>query len=131
MMGNVDPAKRLRRAQADAERVISFQLRGRRRDGLKFMRQVPIDRFVVGFCCSKLASSSSSMADNVQREQPKTQIEQEFLRRSAIWSCVFGTTVCCRTPKGVREEILSTARQYLPRAPHRDPLPRGEREKEA
>jgi very-short-patch-repair endonuclease len=53
MNGNVGIAKRLRRNQTDAERVLWFQLRGRRLQGLKFKRQVPIDRYVVDFCCAE------------------------------------------------------------------------------
>src|SRR5262245_5940120 len=44
-------ARRLRRNQTDAERVLWFRLRDRRLAGLKFKRQVPIDRFVVDFVC--------------------------------------------------------------------------------
>src|SRR5215467_15707516 len=44
-------ARRLRRRQTDAERVLWFRLRDRRLAGWKFKRQVPIDRFVVDFVC--------------------------------------------------------------------------------
>src|SRR5215472_2819051 len=39
------------RDQTDAERCLWFRLRARRLAGLKFNRQVPIDRFVVDFVC--------------------------------------------------------------------------------
>jgi very-short-patch-repair endonuclease len=45
-------AKRLRRNQTDAERVLWFRLRDRRLAGWKFKRQVPIDRFIVDFFCA-------------------------------------------------------------------------------
>ena len=44
-------ARRLRRDQTDAERVLWFQLRDRRLQGWKFRRQVPLGRFVVDFFC--------------------------------------------------------------------------------
>jgi very-short-patch-repair endonuclease len=50
--GSTAFAKQLRRNQTDAERVLWFRLRDRRLSGWKFKRQVPIDRFVVDFCCS-------------------------------------------------------------------------------
>jgi very-short-patch-repair endonuclease len=53
MNGDVGRAKRLRRNQTDAERVLWFQLRGRRLRGLKFKHQVPIDRYIVDFCCEE------------------------------------------------------------------------------
>jgi len=47
----IDSARRLRRDQTHAERVMWFRLRDRRLAGWKFRRQVPIDRFVVDFFC--------------------------------------------------------------------------------
>jgi very-short-patch-repair endonuclease len=44
-------AKRLRAHQTDAETLLWHELRGRRLDGWKFRRQVPIERFVVDFVC--------------------------------------------------------------------------------
>jgi very-short-patch-repair endonuclease len=49
--GSKNFARQLRRNQTDAERVLWFRLRDRRLAGLKFKRQVPIDRFVVDFVC--------------------------------------------------------------------------------
>jgi very-short-patch-repair endonuclease len=49
--GRVSTARRLRRSQTDAERVLWFKLRDRRLNGLKFRRQVSIDRYVVDFFC--------------------------------------------------------------------------------
>ena len=51
--GNPDFARRLRRNQTDAERLLWFRLRDRRLAGLKFKRQVPIDRYVVDFLCAE------------------------------------------------------------------------------
>src|SRR6186997_1203518 len=47
----VATARKLRRDQTDAERKLWFRLRDRRLAGLKFRRQVPIDRYVADFCC--------------------------------------------------------------------------------
>ncbi|MFL5047631.1 MAG: endonuclease domain-containing protein, partial [Xanthobacteraceae bacterium] len=52
MTHNVVAAKRLRRNQSDAERLLWFRLRNRRLSGLKFKRQMPIYPYVVDFCCS-------------------------------------------------------------------------------
>jgi very-short-patch-repair endonuclease len=49
---STEPARRLRRNQTDAERLLWFRLRDRRLAGWKFKRQVPIDRFVVDFLCA-------------------------------------------------------------------------------
>jgi very-short-patch-repair endonuclease len=44
-------ARRLRQGMTDAERVLWYELRDRRFAQLKFRRQVPIDHYVVDFCC--------------------------------------------------------------------------------
>lgn len=47
--GTVDFARRLRRAQTEAERVLWQRLRNRQLEGVKFRRQQPIGRFIVDF----------------------------------------------------------------------------------
>jgi len=49
-----DYARGLRRRQTDAERRLWARLRDRRLQGAKFARQVPIDPYVVDFCCREL-----------------------------------------------------------------------------
>ena len=44
-------ARQLRRVTTDAEALLWAHLRSRQLDGAKFVRQHPIDRFVVDFCC--------------------------------------------------------------------------------
>ncbi|AYV48823.1 endonuclease [Caulobacter flavus] len=50
-MNRTAMARRLRRDQTDAERLLWSVLRGRRLEGFKFRRQVPIDRYVADFVC--------------------------------------------------------------------------------
>ena len=45
-------AKQLRQDMADAERLLWFELRGRRLRGHKFKRQWTIGPFIVDFCCA-------------------------------------------------------------------------------
>ncbi|MGO4872506.1 MAG: endonuclease domain-containing protein [Roseiarcus sp.] len=44
-------ARSLRKASTSAEDILWAQLRGSRFHGAKFTRQVPVDRYVVDFCC--------------------------------------------------------------------------------
>ena len=44
-------ARRLRKEATEAERALWESLRGRRLQGLKFLRQYPIGPFIVDFCC--------------------------------------------------------------------------------
>ncbi|MFO1173096.1 MAG: DUF559 domain-containing protein [Hyphomicrobiaceae bacterium] len=50
-MRNLDRAKHLRRQSTEAERRLWERLRGRRLEGLKFRRQVPIGRYIADFVC--------------------------------------------------------------------------------
>src|SRR6266540_833962 len=51
MASTVQIARRLRRHQTDAERILWFRLRDRRLGGWKFRRQMSVNGFVVDFCC--------------------------------------------------------------------------------
>lgn len=46
-------ARRLRREATRSERILWSKLKGGRLQGLKFRRQVPIDRYFADFCCPK------------------------------------------------------------------------------
>ena len=50
-MDKIANARRLRQEKTDAERKLWSILRGRKLDGWKFRRQVPIDRYFADFAC--------------------------------------------------------------------------------
>ena len=50
-MDPISNARRLRRGQTFAEEKLWAIVRGRRLDGFKFRRQVPIDRYFADFAC--------------------------------------------------------------------------------
>jgi very-short-patch-repair endonuclease len=50
-MNLISNARRLRRSQTLAEEKLWAIVRGRRLDGFKFRRQVPVDRYVADFVC--------------------------------------------------------------------------------
>ncbi|MDA0261195.1 MAG: endonuclease domain-containing protein [Proteobacteria bacterium] len=52
---SVELAKRLRRNQTTAERLLWSRLRNRQLDGHKFRRQKPIGRYIVDFVCVESA----------------------------------------------------------------------------
>jgi len=49
--GSPDKRRKLRQAATEAEKFFWSKVRNQQIDGAKFRRQVPIDRFVVDFCC--------------------------------------------------------------------------------
>jgi very-short-patch-repair endonuclease len=125
MIAKVPFARRLRRNQTDAERVLWFRLRDRRLDGLKFKRQVPIDKYVVDFCCAE-----ARLIIELDGGQHATRDETN---RSAVLEAMgylvlrFWNNDVLQNTDGVLEEILSAANRHPQEPPHPVPLPSGER----
>ena len=125
MASRIATARRLRRDQTDAEKRLWFRLRDRRLCGWKFRRQVPIDRYVVDFCCE-----SARLIIELDGGQHATRLVADAERTAALeaqgylvlrfWNHdVFGNM------DGVLQTIVDTA---SPEPPHPNPLPNGERE---
>jgi very-short-patch-repair endonuclease len=131
MSGNVGVAKRLRRYQTDAERVLWFHLRDRRLRGLKFKRQVPIDRYVADFCCADarliIELDGGQHATRTSEDANRTKV----LDAMGYLVLRFWNNDVMQNIDGVLEEILSTLEQHRSEPPHPGPLPNGEREKGA
>jgi very-short-patch-repair endonuclease len=131
MNGNVRAAKRLRRDQTDAERVLWFHLRGHRLRGLKFKRQVPLDRYVVDFFCADarliIELDGGQHAIRTEQDASRTKI----LEAMGYLVLRFWNNDVLQNTEGVLEEILNTLLQHRSEPPHPDPLPNGEREKKA
>ena len=127
MTKNTPIARRLRRSQTDAERVLWLRLRDRWLAGWKFKRQVPIDRFVVDFCCTegKLiieldgGQHAVQTAHDTERTQALSAMGYLVLR---FWNNDVLTNI-----DGVLGEILLTLPKATLVPPHPHPLPNGER----
>jgi very-short-patch-repair endonuclease len=125
MIAKVAFARRLRRDQTDAERVLWFRLRDRRLNGLKFKRQVPIDKYIVDFCCAEawliveLDGGQHAMRDETNRTAVLEAMGYLVLR--------FWNNDVLQNTEGVLEEILNTVNRHPQEPPHPVPLPSGER----
>ena len=128
MKRNREFARRLRRTQTDAERLLWFRLRDRRLGGWKFKRQVPIDRYVVDFVCAdgKLIVE----IDGGQHDQHRERDGNRTAALEAMGYLVlrFWNNEVLQNTSGVLETILSTVSQPQADPPHPNPLPSGERE---
>jgi len=126
MTARVSFARKLRRNQTDAERVLWFRLRDRRLNGLKFQRQVPIDKYIVDFCCAdarlivELDGGQHAMRDETNRPAVLEGMGYLLLR--------FWNNDVLQNTDGVLEEILNAANRHPQDPPHPYPLPCGERE---
>ena len=129
MRGNVTVARRLRRDQTDAERMLWFRLRDRRFSGLKFRRQAPIDQYVVDFCCADakliLELDGGQHATRTTEDLNRTKI----LEAMGYLVLRFWNHDVVQNVEGVLEEILKSVNLQPSEAPHPNPLPVGERER--
>jgi very-short-patch-repair endonuclease len=122
--GKVSRARRLCSNQTDAEHILWLRLRDRRLNGLKFRRQVPIDRYVVDFFCAdahlviEVDGGQHATADESSRTKVLQSMGYLVLR---FWNNEVHGNI-----DGVLESILSVLDRSDP--PHPDPLPCGERE---
>ena len=124
-MSRVPIARKLRRNQTDAERTLWFRLRDRRLNGLKFRRQMPIDSYVVDFCCE-----ASRLIIELDGGQHTARSEEDAKRTAALEAqgylvLRFWNNDVLENINGVVESIIDTLR---PVPPHPNPLPNGERE---
>jgi len=83
-------ARRLRRDTTDAEALLWAHLRSRQLDGAKFVRQHPIDRYVVDFCCRAarlvIELDGGQHADNAADEARTRVIEANGYTVIRFWN---------------------------------------------
>jgi very-short-patch-repair endonuclease len=126
--GNTGQARRLRRHQTDAERVLWFRLRDRRLLGFKFRRQAAINQFIVDFICADanliVEIDGGQHAERSEADADRTRI----LQAMGYLVLRFWSNEVMQNIDGVLETIASTLKQQPPEPPHPNPLPNGERE---
>src|SRR5262249_50609028 len=104
----VEFARRLRRNQTDAERVLWFRLRDRRLAGLKFRRQVPVDRFIIDFLCADAKLIVEIDGGQHDQNQKRDARRAEVLEAMGYLVLRFWNHDVLRNTDGVLEEILKT-----------------------
>ncbi|SFJ16958.1 DUF559 domain-containing protein [Caulobacter sp. UNC279MFTsu5.1] len=109
-MNPIPNARRLRRGQTLAEEKLWAIVRGRRLNGCKFRRQVPIDRYFADFACwdAKLVVEldGPSHEDRELHDLARTEI----LERSGYRVLRFDNELVLADPGGVAEAIGAALR---------------------
>ena len=91
----VQPAKRrfariLHRDMTEAEERLWQELRGRRLDGIKFRRQVPVGRFVADFLCADalliVEIDGSQHADSDHDRERDAELKARGFRVLRFWN---------------------------------------------
>jgi very-short-patch-repair endonuclease len=111
MTDRVGFARRLRRNQTDAERILWFRLRDRRLDGWKFKRQVPVDRFVADFVCADGMLIVELDGGQHERDKERDADRTNALEAMGYVVLRFWNNDVMRNIDGVLEVILSTLNQ--------------------
>jgi very-short-patch-repair endonuclease len=111
--------------------VLWFRLRDRRLRGLKFRRQLPLDKYFVDFCCEEahlvIEIDGGQHASTKSADAARTKV----LEAMGYLVLRFWNNEILGNIDGVLEVVLSTLKQHSSEPPHPDPLPTGEREKSA
>ena len=108
-------ARRLRREPPATERLLWTLLRDRRRDGLKFRRQVPLGRYVADFAC--LRHRLIIEADGPHHDESLTDQDRDaWLGAQGFRVLRFSNTVIQDYPDAVLNQILQAC------APNPSPL---------
>jgi very-short-patch-repair endonuclease len=123
-------ARRLRKEQTDAERLLWGHLRDRRLQGHKFRRQRPIGRYIVDFACIE-ALLVVEVDGSQHMEQPARDREREdYLASLGFRVLRFWDSDILTNLSGVRERIAGALRASEEPSPKPLP-PSGEGQKAA
>jgi very-short-patch-repair endonuclease len=109
-----DFAKRLRRNQTDAERVLWFRLRDRRLAGWKFKRQAPIDRYVVDFFCAEARLIIEIDGGQHDRQRERDSDRTAALEATGYLVLRFWNNEVMQNTAGVLETVMSTVNRRDP-----------------
>ena len=113
-------AQSLRNNATDCERLLWFQLRQRRLDGLKFSRQIPVGPFICDFVCRDrmLVVELDGGQHSPESDAPRTF----FLEKAGYQVIRFWNNELLENLDGVLEAICVAAKACPPPGP----LPAGE-----
>ena len=114
-------ARRLRRDQTSAEEALWRALRGRRLEGHKFRRQVPVAGYIADFCC--MASRVTVEIDGVHhaRQAARDAARTKAIEAEGFRELRFSNAEIVERLDWVATEILrmlDIAAGKTPRAPH-------------
>jgi very-short-patch-repair endonuclease len=92
-----DRARQLRRDQTASETRLWDALSGRRLDGWKWRRQVPVGPFIVDFLCLEAAVAVDSMAGSTRSGRTAMRGATPISGPGAFRCCGSGTGKCRRS----------------------------------
>ena len=105
---DIERARRLRRNETAAEERLWAQLRGRRLNGLKFVRQLPIGPYFADFACreKKLIVEADGVTHSTDAEIAHDAARTAYLENQGYMVLRAWNTEIFTNPDGVLESIL-------------------------
>jgi len=110
-MNPIPNARRLRRDQTLAEQKLWTIVRGRRLDGFKFRRQVPIDRYFADFVCWDAKLVVELDGPTHEDRELHDMVRTEVLEQCGYRVLRFDNEFVLADPGGVAEAIGAALRQ--------------------
>ena len=101
-------ARELRRNKTAAESILWWKLRGLKAQGWKFRQQVPIDRYIVDFCCL-----SRRLIIEVDGDTHSTPRELEYDSRRQVYLERQGFKVVRFWNARIRDELADVMDQIV------------------
>ena len=133
MEPKINQARRLRTNQTSAEKILWYNLRNRRLEGLKFKRQQCLENFIVDFYCDelKLIIELDGDVHGYKSNSKKDAKRQDFLERKGFHIIRYTNHEIYHQLPSVLEDIIDKGNdlkkiKLLSLSPHPDPLPAGE-----
>jgi very-short-patch-repair endonuclease len=120
-MANVERARRLRKTETWAEKLVWKWLRDRRFSAYKFRRQHPVEEYSLDFFCeeAELAIELDGSQHGFPAQQKRDAAREALLKSKGIKTLRFWNSYLRRHPQEVRDRIFE---ELQARAPH--PLPK-------
>jgi len=109
-MDPIPHARRLRRAQTLAEEKLWAIVRGRRLEGFKFRRQVPIDRYFADFVCRDAKLIVELDGASHEDRELHDMVRTDVLENCGYRVLRFGNELVLSDPGAVAEAIGAALR---------------------
>lgn len=90
----------------NTEKLVWDQILSRDKTGFRFVRQKPIDRFIVDFYCSKLSLAIEIDGDSHVSKKGTDELRDEFLKKIGIKTIRFTNTEVDNNIDEVRRKIF-------------------------
>ncbi len=99
-------SQRNRKNPTEAEMIVWNQILSKDKTGFRFVRQKPIDRFIIDFYCSKLCVAIEIDGKSHIQKKGTDEIRDKYLKQIGITTIRFTNKEVISKPEKVKEKIM-------------------------